>query len=70
MPASLPEAFAVLGANADASTEVIKKIVDGLRQSWHSDLARSEEDRLFREQRMQQLNAAWELILQSRRAAA
>ncbi len=70
IPTSVADALAILGTNADAPTEVIKKIVDGLRQSWHSDLARSEEDRLFRERRMQQVNAAWELVLRSRRAAA
>jgi hypothetical protein len=70
LPTALAEAFSILGTNADAPTDVIKKIVDGLRQSWHSDLARSEEERVYREKRMQQLNAAWDLILQSRRAAA
>jgi len=70
VPSSLDEAFAVLGTHADAPTDVIKKIVDGLRQSWHVDLARTEADRAYRNLKMQQVNAAWDLILQSRRAAA
>ncbi len=44
----------------------MKKIVDGLRQSWHPDLARTEADRRLREVRMKQINAAWE-ILQGKR---
>lgn len=48
---------------------MIKKIVDGLRQSWHPDLAKSEDDRLYREQRVTQINVAWD-ILSGRRSAA
>lgn len=69
-PRSLSDALAILGTNADAPTEVIKKIVEGLRQSWHPDLAKSDEDRAYRDRRMQQLNAAWDIVLRSRRAAA
>ena len=63
------EALHVLGASPDASIDVIKKIVDGLRQSWHPDLARSDDDRLYREQRIKQINVAWD-ILSGRRSAA
>ncbi len=59
----------VLGASPDASIDVIKKIVDGLRQSWHPDLAKSDDDRLYREQRVKQINVAWD-ILSGRRSAA
>ena len=45
MPATYAEALKILGAGPDASLAAIKKIVDGLRQSWHPDLARSEADR-------------------------
>jgi hypothetical protein len=69
MPATPQEALQVLGASPDASIDVIKKIVDGLRQSWHPDLAKSEDDRLYREQRVKQINVAWD-ILSGRRSAA
>jgi hypothetical protein len=69
MPATDAEALEVLGASPDASLPVIKKIVDGLRQSWHPDLARSEDDRRVREQRLQQINVAWD-ILSGRQQAA
>jgi DnaJ-class molecular chaperone len=69
MPATPQEALQVLGASPDAAIEVIKKIVDGLRQSWHPDLAKSEDDRLYREQRVKQINVAWD-ILAGRRSAA
>jgi DnaJ-class molecular chaperone len=60
----------VLGASADAGPSVLKKIVEGLRQSWHPDLARSDEDRGYREQRMAQINVAWDIIEASLRPAA
>jgi hypothetical protein len=69
MPSTPAEALQVLGASPDAAIDVIKKIVDGLRQSWHPDLARSEDDRLYREQRLKQINVAWD-ILSGRRSAA
>jgi hypothetical protein len=69
MPGTPQEALQVLGASPDAPIDVIKKIVDGLRQSWHPDLAKSEEDRLYREQRITQINVAWD-ILSGRRSAA
>jgi hypothetical protein len=69
MPATPQEALQVLGASPDAPIDVIKKIVDGLRQSWHPDLAKSEDDRLYREQRITQINVAWD-ILSGRRSAA
>jgi hypothetical protein len=62
MPTTVDEALSVIGASADASLEVVKKIVDGLRQSWHPDLARSEADRLYRERRMAQINVAWDIL--------
>jgi hypothetical protein len=62
MPATVEEALEVLGASPDAAILVIKKIVDGLRQSWHPDLAKSDADRLYREQRLRQINVAWDLI--------
>jgi hypothetical protein len=69
VPATYAEALSVLGASADASITAIKKIVDGLRQSWHPDLARSEADRIHRERRLRQVNVAWDLVSQRRTAA-
>jgi hypothetical protein len=69
MPSTPEEALHILGASPDASIDVIKKIVDGLRQSWHPDLSRSDDDRLYREQRITQINVAWD-ILSGRYSAA
>ena len=69
MPATYAEALKILGGGPDASLAAIKKIVDGLRQSWHPDLARSEADRRQRQRRLQQINVAWDLVSQRRSAA-
>jgi hypothetical protein len=69
VPSTYAEALEVLGASPEASTSAIKKIVDGLRQSWHPDHARSEADRLHREARVRQINVAWDLVSQRRSAA-
>lgn len=69
MPSTLSDALALIGANPEASIEAIKKVVDGLRQNWHPDLARSDEDRALRLQRMQSINAAWAIIEAQHRAA-
>lgn len=69
MPQTLSEAFAVLGVNPDASDQILKKLVDALRMSWHPDLAKDEPDRVLREERIKQINIAWELITSKRQAA-
>jgi hypothetical protein len=71
MPRTREEALKVLGIGiAPSATETaIKKIVDGLRMSWHPDLAKDETDRALRELRSKQINAAWDL-LQAQRAEA
>jgi hypothetical protein len=69
-PRNRAEAIAMLGANADAGVEALKKIVDGLRQSWHPDHATSEADRSLREHRIKQINIAWDLIVGRRAPAA
>lgn len=61
-PATVFEAYRVLGLNAEAPQTAVKKVVDALRMSWHPDHAQSEPDRLFREQRIKQVNAAWDLL--------
>ena len=51
-----------MGVAPEVSEVAVKKIVDGLRLSWHPDHANSPEDRELRELRMKQVNAAWEII--------
>ncbi len=61
-PHSPAEAYRILGLNADAPPVLAKKLVDALRMNWHPDHARNEADRVRREARMKQINAAWDLI--------
>lgn len=69
LPRSLAEAYRILGINPDATPGSAKKLIDALRLSWHPDHARDEADRLRREERMKQINVAWDMI-NGRRAAA
>lgn len=69
MPQSIGEAYRILGINPDAAPQIAKKLVDALRMSWHPDHARDEPDRLRREERMKQINAAWDMIKSQRVAA-
>lgn len=69
LPRTTSEAYDVLGVNADVSEDVLKKIVDALRMSWHPDRARDEQDRLAREDRIRQINVAWDIITSKREAA-
>ncbi len=69
LPRTVSEAYDVLGVNADVSEAVLKKIVDALRMSWHPDHARDDEDLRVREDRIRQINIAWELVNAKREAA-
>ena len=69
LPRTTSEAYEVLGVNAEVSDGVLKKIVDALRMSWHPDHARDDDDRLMREDRIRQINIAWDLINGKREAA-
>src|SRR5690606_18929554 len=51
VPKTVAEAYELLGINASVSEATLKKIVDGLRMSWHPDLARDDADRDLREER-------------------
>jgi hypothetical protein len=62
VPTSYEQALSILGAAPDATPSALKKIVDGMRQSWHPDNASSEADRRLREKRLRQINVAWDLI--------
>jgi hypothetical protein len=67
IPVTLKQALQVLGmgVRAEASETAIKKIVDGLRMSWHPDYADGPADRILRELRTKQINAAWDIIRSS-----
>jgi hypothetical protein len=69
VPTTIFEAYRVLGLNPEAPDAAVKKIVDALRMSWHPDHARNEPDRQYRENRIKQINAAWDL-LRARQAEA
>jgi len=69
MPRSREDALNVLGVTADASDAAIKKVVDGLRLSWHPDYAGDADDLQIRELRTKQVNAAWDIIRGKREAA-
>lgn len=64
VPASRHEALQVLRMGIAQEINIIaaKKIIDGLRLSWHPDHARSPEDRRLRQMRLRQINVAWEWI--------
>ena len=64
VPRTRADALQVLGmgVTADANLAAIKKIDDGLRQTWHPDLARDPSEREVREKRMKQINVAWDIL--------
>ena len=64
IPQTRAEAIHILGMGVmpDTSQAAMKKLVDGLRLSWHPDLAKDETDRHLREFRIKQINTAWDLI--------
>ena len=70
IPETREQALQVLGMGVtpEVHDAAIKKIVDGLRQSWHPDHAQSAEERQLRELRMKQINAAWDIISDKRSA--
>lgn len=68
MPVTRADALATLGLSPDASEAVVRKVVEGLRQSWHPDLASGEADRVAREERLKRINVAAGILL--RRPAA
>jgi len=70
IPQTREEALQVLGMGVapEVNETAIKKIIDGLRLSWHPDYADNPQDRELRELRMKQINAAWEIII-GRRAS-
>jgi hypothetical protein len=69
LPTTRAEALEFLNVGPDAKEGAIKKIIDGLRQSWHPDHANGEPDRHLRETRLKQINVAWEIICGKRAEA-
>lgn len=70
LPRTMAEAYRILGLNADAPPQAAKKLVDALRMTWHPDLARDDKDRWFREERMKQINVAWDMVKSQHRPRA
>jgi hypothetical protein len=64
IPRTREEALRVLGIGVtpDVNEAAIKKIIDGLRISWHPDHASDAEDRKVRELRVRQINVAWDIL--------
>jgi curved DNA-binding protein CbpA len=58
-----------MGVTPDANETAIKKIVDGVRMSWHPDYATGTTDRQIHELRLKQINAAWDIIARKRAEA-
>jgi preprotein translocase subunit Sec63 len=59
----------VLGASSETAQDILKKMVRTLRQNWHPDLARREEERRVRGLRLKQINVAWDIICGKRASA-
>jgi hypothetical protein len=56
------EAFALLGVDPEVNEKILKKLVEALRMCWHPDLANGDADLARREERIKQINVAWDLI--------
>jgi DnaJ-domain-containing protein 1 len=65
IPQSLEDAYRLLNVNDATSQKVIKAVVDALRRVWHPDLTSDDHDREKRTAKMQQINAAWDIILEA-----
>lgn len=68
MPVTRADALAVLGLNDGATEAAIRKVVEGLRQSWHPDTAPTGIERAAREAHLKRINVAADILL--RRPAA
>jgi hypothetical protein len=62
LPSTRVDALRVLGANPETPKDVLKKTINRLRQTWHPDLAHTDEDRRMRERRLKQINVAWDIV--------
>lgn len=66
LPRDKAEAYEAIGANPTTNERILKKLIDALRATWHPDHAADEEDRRMREERIKQINVAWDLISEKR----
>ncbi|MEQ1697394.1 MAG: LPXTG cell wall anchor domain-containing protein [Hyphomicrobiaceae bacterium] len=64
LPQTLDDALELLGMGVTATTphRAMKRIVDGLRHSWHPDHATDDADRAIRELRIRQIDTAWDIL--------
>jgi DnaJ-domain-containing protein 1 len=69
MPCSLDDAYAVLNVHPSADKQTIKRVVDALRLTWHPDRARDPAERERHTLKIQNINAAWDII-DGKRAAS
>jgi hypothetical protein len=67
LPHSLADAHRVLNVNAATPKPVIEKLVLCLRQAWHPDHGAPAE-RALRTLKLQQINAAWDIVSGKRAA--
>ncbi len=63
IPQSLDEACRLLNVSRTTPKKVVKAVVDALRRVWHPDLSCNPEELEQRTARIQQINAAWEIVL-------
>jgi DnaJ-class molecular chaperone len=68
LPRSLSDAHRVLNVNSAAPKQVVEKLVTCLRQVWHPDRGPAAE-RPLRTMKLQQINAAWDIVTGKRAAA-
>ena len=68
LPISLDDAHRVLNVNSETPVHVVQKLVLCLRQAWHPDHG-SLRDRALRTAKLQQINAAWDIVNGKRPAA-
>jgi hypothetical protein len=61
LPRSLNDAHRVLNVNSATPRAVVEKLVLCLRQAWHPDHGSSGE-RPLRTMKLQQINAAWDIL--------
>jgi len=61
LPRSLNDAHRVLNVNPATPKPVVEKLVLCLRQAWHPDHG-SAGDRPLRTMKLQQINAAWDIV--------
>lgn len=62
LPATRDEALATLGVSPKARPDIIRKVIEGLRESWKIESAIDDVDRMHRRERLAQIEAASVLL--------